>query len=136
MYSMRPGLQLRVILDHPTPAYRQVCDQLRALCVQGALEPGDKLPSVRELAGQLGVHHNTVAEAYRTLADEGFLAVEQGRGVRVLDRRSPKPPTIKRSAEHSSRLHHLVAELRGLGLDPQWIRQQVDAALKSIPEKP
>jgi GntR family transcriptional regulator len=60
---------LRIDLASPTPVYRQIVDSLRALLVGGAFAPGDRLPTVREIAIDLGVHHNTVAEAYRLLAD-------------------------------------------------------------------
>jgi GntR family transcriptional regulator len=126
---MKDALTLHVVLDSPVPVYRQVVDQLRALCVDGRLEPGHKLPSVREMAGRLGVHFNTIADAYRVLAEEGWLAVEHGRGARVLDRRAPKLPAAAAQIAHGSRLRHLVAELRGLGMDADWIRREVNAAL-------
>jgi hypothetical protein len=52
-----------------------------------------------------------------------------GRGVRVKDRGERAPVTGDVAAAQGSRLRHLVAELRGLGLDEVWIRWEVDAAL-------
>ena len=53
------------------PFYEQVKEDLRRLVVSGALQPGDKLPSVRELAAQLAINPNTIQRAYRELEAEG-----------------------------------------------------------------
>lgn len=121
-------LELHITLEGPIPVYRQVLDQLRTLCVEARLKPGDRLPSVRELARRLGIHFNTVAEAYRTLAEEGWLEIVQGRGAQVRDRLTPQPAPAA-AQQHVSRIRHLVAELRSLGLDPEWIRREVNQAL-------
>lgn len=128
---MAAALQVRVVLDSPTPVYRQIADALRALCIDGRLTPGTKLPTIRELAASLGIHFNTVAEAYRVLADEGFLLIDGRRGVTVLDRQRPRTPNASAQADASSRLRNLIAELQSTGLSPDWIRSQLDAALKS-----
>ena len=65
------------------PIYRQIVDQLRQLVAAGTLQPGDPLPSVRQLAADLGVNLNTVAIAYRELAGEGLVEIKHGRGARV-----------------------------------------------------
>ena len=120
--------KLHVVLDGSSVC-RQLLDQLRTLCVEGTLRPDQKLPSVRQMAGDLGVHHNTVAEAYRLLADKGWLAIEHGRGARVLNRQAPRTPGQRTVASHVARLRNLIAELRALGLDPEWIRDTVNATL-------
>lgn len=127
---MNAAPQIRIVLDGPTPVYRQIVDQIRTLCVDGKLRPGQGMPSVRQLAGTLGVHFNTVAEAYRSLAEEGWLEVRQGRSVTVSARGEPRPPTRAAATAHSSRLRHLVAELRANGLSPEWIRQEIESALE------
>ena len=65
------------------PVYQQVADQLRRLVASGALGPGVPLPSVRQLAGDLGVNLNTIARAYRLLEGEGFLVIRDRAGVAV-----------------------------------------------------
>jgi DNA-binding transcriptional regulator YhcF (GntR family) len=65
------------------PVYEQVADQLRRLVASGALRPGTALPSVRQLAGDLGVNLNTIARAYRLLEGEGFLVIRDRAGVAV-----------------------------------------------------
>ena len=65
------------------PVYEQIADQLRQLVATGGLAPGTALPSVRRLAGDLGVNLNTIARAYRVLEDEGFLTIRDRAGVVV-----------------------------------------------------
>ena len=62
------------------PFYEQVKEDLRRLVVSVVLRPGDKLPSVRELAGQLAINPNTIQRAYRELEAEGYICSVPGRG--------------------------------------------------------
>ena len=55
------------------PIYEQVKDGLRHLVVTGALQAGDKLPSVRALASSLAINPNTIQRAYESLEREGYL---------------------------------------------------------------
>ncbi|MCG7321627.1 GntR family transcriptional regulator [Arsenicicoccus bolidensis] len=65
------------------PASRRLAHLLREDITQGALAPGDKLPSERALAETHDVARNTAREAIRILADEGLVTAEHGRGVFV-----------------------------------------------------
>ena len=65
------------------PVYQQVADQLRQLVASGAIPAGTLLPSVRLLAGDLGVSLNTIARAYRRLAAEGFIVIRHRTGAEV-----------------------------------------------------
>lgn len=64
----------------PRPIYEQLKEKLRRMILSGAMAEGEKLPSVRELAGQLSINPNTIARAYRELEAEGFLYSVTGRG--------------------------------------------------------
>jgi GntR family transcriptional regulator len=128
--SAQAAPDIEVQLDSPTPVYRQIVEQVRTFCVAGLLLPGQQLPSVRQLAASLGVHFNTVAEAYRVLADEGWVEVKQGRGVHVRERVEPRKPSPTAMAAHGSRLRHLVAELRSQGFTSKWIRNEIESSLK------
>ena len=65
------------------PVYAQVAHQVRLLIASGALTSGTTLPSVRRLAGDLGVNLNTIARAYRLLEEEGFLVIRGRSGAKV-----------------------------------------------------
>ena len=62
------------------PIYEQVKDGLRHLVVTGALQAGDKLPSVRALATSLAINPNTIQRAYESLEREGYLYTVAGKG--------------------------------------------------------
>ncbi|HUJ83958.1 MAG TPA: GntR family transcriptional regulator, partial [Candidatus Acidoferrales bacterium] len=78
----------------------------------------------RQLAVDLGVHHNTVAESYRVLAEEGWLDLRRGRGATVLDRRGPKPVTV---AKHGfgRHLEELVAKAITDGVPRSALAEQM-----------
>lgn len=88
---------LRIDLDSPKPLEEQIVLGIRQAVAQGALEVGTELPSVRQLAGDLGVHWNTVARAYRRLAVEGVLLVRRGRGAVVTAERRTTLRQVKAS---------------------------------------
>jgi GntR family transcriptional regulator len=68
-----------------TPIYLQIKEQMRLAVATGAVRPGEQLPTVRELAGQLRINPNTIARVYRELQAEGLLVSRQGSGTFVAD---------------------------------------------------
>jgi GntR family transcriptional regulator len=71
-----------------TPIYRQLIEQVRAGVAKGRLQPGERLPSVRQLSRELVVNPNTIARAYTELERDGTLVTQQGRGVFVAEPRN------------------------------------------------
>lgn len=67
------------------PYYIQLKEQIRRRITQGTWALGTKLPTERELAGQLGVSRNTISQAYKELESEGVLSSAQGKGTFVAD---------------------------------------------------
>jgi GntR family transcriptional regulator len=122
--------QIRIETENPAPAYRQIVDQLRVLIVEARLKPGELLPPVRALALELGVHFNTVAEAYRTLAQEGLLDITHGRGARVADRSAATSSLQPRQSPDSfrRRLREVVAEFQAKGLSARQIARELRGA--------
>ena len=118
-------LTLRITLNGDAPAYRQIVDALRHALVAGDIEPGHILPPVRQLAVDLAVHFNTVAEAYRILATEGWLDLKRRRGALVLPRKIPARPDTSVSGVFSRRLRELIAELRASGMSPARIAREL-----------
>ncbi len=76
-------LPLHLQPESHIPLYVQLRDQLRALVHSGELRSGDRIPASRELAGQLGVHRTTVANAYAELESEGLISGHVGRGTYI-----------------------------------------------------
>lgn len=123
-------LAIEIHDDSPLPIYRQIADALRHHLVAARLKPGDLLPPVRQLALDLGVHFNTVAQAYRILADEGWLDLKRRRGALVLERTMPRRRNETRVDALLTRLRDLTAELRGAGVTQTQIAAAVRRATK------
>lgn len=97
----------------PRPIYEQIQAELRRLMLTGALPPGSRLPSVRELAGQLAINPNTIQRAYRELEADGYILSVAGKGsfVAQMDRLAEQQ---KKQAVEAFRA--AVQRLRALGL--------------------
>lgn len=78
-------LLLQIDQMDQTPIYMQLRNQIVAAIASGQLQPGDRLPSVRSLGGDLGVNLHTVNKAYALLRDEGYLAMRGRAGAVVLE---------------------------------------------------
>jgi GntR family transcriptional regulator len=77
---------LTVDANDKRPLYQQIVDGVKELIARGELREGMTLPSVRQVANDLGVNLNTIAVAYRQLQEEGFLRVRHGAGAIVASR--------------------------------------------------
>ena len=93
-----------------TPPYEQIRAQLAARVDNGALQPGDRLPTVRRLAEDLGVAANTVARAYRELEQSGVIETRGRRGSFVTG------DQVARQAKQAAADY--LARARALGLSP------------------
>jgi GntR family transcriptional regulator len=78
-------MQLTINTADARPIYVQIMDEIRRALVLGTLRPEDALPSVRQLAAELRVNPNTVAQAYRELERDGMVYVRRGQGTFVAD---------------------------------------------------
>ena len=98
------------------PIYEQVKDGLRHLVVTGAIQAGDKLPSVRALASSLAINPNTIQRAYRELESEGYILSVAGKGsfVAQVDRLAEQQ---KKEALNAFRA--AAQRLRALGLSAE-----------------
>lgn len=94
--------------------------------------PGESLPPVRRLAIDLGVHFNTVAEAYRLLAAEGWLELQHGRSAVVLERVSPTVAPEAWVNQFRDRLQGLIAQMRADGVASEDIAAELRTAAKAV----
>jgi GntR family transcriptional regulator len=107
------------------PIYQQIADEIKSLIAGGGLREGMTLPSVRQVAGDLGINLNTVAVAYRQLQDEGFVTVRHGAGAVI----SPRTPHPIDKAELLKPLHTALTQLILAGLTRREIEEAVHAEL-------
>lgn len=99
----------------PVPLYLQIADQMRRLIAMGALKPGDKAPTVRELAVTTRVNRNTAARAIQHLEAEGVVRTRVGQGTFV-ENRSPKIDRARRDRTIDETIDRLLVEAHTLGL--------------------
>ncbi|HJN73673.1 MAG TPA: GntR family transcriptional regulator [Myxococcota bacterium] len=112
------------------PFYRQVSDQVTELVESGALVPGQRLPSVRELAKQLLVSLITIRRAYADLATAGLIVRRQGQGTFVAynDNGAARAQAVR--AEAIEALGQAIARARRAGLEPDEIVEVVNTLLQ------
>ena len=103
----------------PEPIYRQLAQQVRGLCAGGQLQPGDGMPSVREIAQALALNPMTVSKAYSLLEMEGVLGARRGLGMVVADA-APTQPADRASLLRPT-LERAAVEARQLELDPDTV---------------
>jgi GntR family transcriptional regulator len=123
---------IRIDLNDARPLEDQIADGLRQAIAQGGVAGGEELPSVRQLAGDLGVHWNTVARAYRKLADDGLLTVRRGRG--AVARNQPRTARISRANLRDRFRDVVTAGVLG-GLSHKDIAEVFEEALASFGER-
>ena len=97
----------------PRPIYEQIRTQLQKLILSGGLVPGEKLPSVRDLAAQLAINPNTIQRAYRELEAEGCILSIAGKGSFVAETASIR---VQKKEAAVSQFLASAAALRELGL--------------------
>ncbi len=121
-------VELRLDQDDPTPPYEQLRRQLSAVIQSGTLAPQTRLPTVRQLAADLGVAAGTVMRAYAALEGEGLVVTRRGGGTAVSD----APPALS-DVERERRLAELaislVAQARRLGATDEEICRAVESQL-------
>jgi DNA-binding transcriptional regulator YhcF (GntR family) len=104
------------------------------MLVAGAFRPGDLLPTIRQLAVDLGIHANTVAEAYRLLADEGWVDLRRRRGAVVLARAMPAPaPDV--ADGFGRRIGELVAEAVAAGVPAADLTARLSDIVRTLDTK-
>jgi GntR family transcriptional regulator len=108
-----------------TPLYEQIKLHLKGRIASGALQPGEALPSIRDLAVSLLVNPNTVARAYRELEKEGFIITRKGKGCFVSADAARQVRADQMSALNKL-LDQVVEEARRLDLSPEAVLKLLD----------
>ncbi len=76
-------MKIQIDTKSGVPFYRQIIEQIKFAVARGELSPGDRLPTVRQLAVDVAVNPNTVVRAYRELEIERVIETQQGSGTFV-----------------------------------------------------
>ena len=108
------------------PVYIQLMEQAKHAVATGALRPGDQLPAIRKLAGDLVINPNTVVRAYRELEHEDIIELRQGAGAFISESISERSLDMRKG----QRVVQLAMErLKSLGLGEEEIRRLVENEL-------
>lgn len=135
--SLKPGIESmpkRVHFSHipidsglDTPIYKQIADHLFAEISGGRIEKGTKLPTVRELAEQLGIAVGTIRRAYDELARLGGIEMKQGQGTFVVYEKKTRE---SRKQKAMATIDKLFSQLDELGFSPAEMDIFLDLKLR------
>ncbi len=107
--------------DIERPIYLQIEERVKGWVFAGVYGPGDRVPSVRELAKKMKVNPNTVAKAYYELEREGFLVTKRGEGTFIT--KDEKTIEKERKRMLSYRIKKFVEDLKELGINERKIEK-------------
>jgi GntR family transcriptional regulator len=117
---------LQIDFQSSIPIFEQIADQLLERIENGQLETGSQLPTVRQLAVELGINFNTVARAYRVLDQRKLITTQRGRGTFILE---SQPEKSKQKTNHQ-RIKDLtrfyIRKATYLGFSPEEIKEHFE----------
>lgn len=116
---------MKLIIDTSSsvPIYIQIEESIHSLIAAGQLQPGEQLPTIRELAADIRVNLNTVARAYYELDREGVISTQRGRGTFVSGVPDQKQIEKKRQKLLHSIIESALEEANRLGYSVEEIRK-------------
>jgi len=112
------------------PIYIQIMDQIKHLIATGVLQPGQQLPTIRELAVELTINLHTVAHAYAELEREGFLTIQRGRGTFITNGHTEQELGDLRVQKLQALVENMFAEVVNLGYEAGEVEQVLAAQIK------
>jgi GntR family transcriptional regulator len=125
----------RLDLRSGVPVYRQLIDQVLGAIASGALAPGDRLPTVRQVAVDLAINPNTVVRAYKELEIRGVLTTQQGTGT-FISTNQTKPDEVERQRRLNQMVSEVVARAGAEGYTLEELIEMLMALLAERPRDP
>ncbi len=113
----------------PVPLYLQIVEQVRRLLALGALKPGDRFLTVRELGVKARVNRNTAARAVAELERDGLVRTRVGQGTFIADNAVAMTPKDREAALDAA-LESLLVEAHALGVPPEEIGWRLQRKLE------
>ena len=123
---------MRIQIDNnlSTPLFKQLMDQIKKAVMDGLLKPGDSLPSIRQLANDLELNHNTVAKAYRILERDSVIQTKGYRGTSIHGD-AKQNSTVDMSDSIIIKLNETIKSLRESGATDSEIRIAFSNVMKN-----
>ncbi len=116
-------MKLKIDPDSSVPIYVQIEDSIHSFIAAGQLQPGEQLPTIRELAADIRVNLNTVARAYFELDKEGVISTQRGKGTFVTGVLDKDQIERKRQRLLHSIIGTALEEVQSLGYSPAEIKK-------------
>ncbi len=123
-------MKLKIDPDSSVPIYVQIEDSIHSFIAAGQLQPGEQLPTIRELAADIRVNLNTVARAYFELDREGVISTQRGKGTFVSGVLDKDQIERKRQRLLHSIIETALEEARRLGYSPTEIKKAFQEEMK------
>ena len=102
--------------SEPKGIYLQIADRMRERILRGEWKTGERIPSIRELAIELGVNPNTVTKSYQKLLDRELISNQRGRGYFVSENAAERALQEMREEFMRDELPRIVGAMRLLGI--------------------
>ena len=114
-------MRIQINNNFSTPLFKQLIDQIKKAVMDGLLKPGDSLPSIRQLANDLELNHNTVAKAYRLLERDSVIQTKGYRGTSI-HTDAIQNSTVNMNDSITTKLSETIKSLRESGATDSEIR--------------
>ena len=121
-------MQFRIDNASGRPVYQQIMDQIKRDIAMGRLIKNEKLPTVRQLAGQIAINPNTIAKAYRQLEQQGIIVTKAGAGAFVANLDSNLSRSVRKKLI-SEELERIAVDAYHMQIDRQTLLEWFDNAV-------
>ncbi len=128
-------MKLSIDPDSSVPIYIQIEDRIHSLIAAGQIQPGEQLPTIRELAADIRVNLNTVARAYYELDREGVISTQRGKGTFVSGVPDQKQIEKKRQKLLHSIMQSALDETRKLGYSREELKNVFQVEMEIVFKK-
>ena len=123
-------MRIKIDTNLSTPLFQQLMDQIKKAVMDGLLKPDDPLPSIRQLANDLELNHNTVAKAYRLLERDSVIQTKGYRGTSIHGD-AIQNSTINMNDSITTKLNETIKSLRESGATDSEIRIAFSNVMKN-----
>ncbi len=121
-------MQIRIDNASDRPVYQQIIDQVKRDIALGRIIKNEKLPTVRQLAGQITINPNTIAKAYRQLEQQGIIVTKAGAGAFVANLDSNLSRSVRKKVI-SDELERIAVDAYHMQIDSQTLLEWFNNAV-------
>ena len=121
-------MQIRIDNASDRPVYQQIIDQVKRDIALGRIIKNEKLPTVRQLAGQIAINPNTIAKAYRQLEQQGIIVTKAGAGAFVANLDSNLSRSVRKKLI-SEELERIAVDAYHMQIESQTLLEWFNSAV-------